>query len=839
MPDRSWRVLIASTGYGRETLRGVVEKHAADLGLEPLVYDSPGYPADPSLHSHIACVHAIGQADIVIALVDESLGGEFQLQEAPPEMRSALVEAGIFESPDVTGHGVSITQVEVQVARFLKKPTLVFVPKEIEAEVQTLLGLLKGGDLKVSAKPGVLRSADVLISERKWDELNRDFVVPSGQIKTFGQLCFIESLRKEKPNFVNFYDRRCLEDLCARLDSALSNVATMLLNRHDISVTARFEKARSPLSKLSLQDLYSHGMILPPPARALSGPAVTSAVWEDLAKSLLDRKSVLLIGDPGLGKTTASFFTFKEVARQSTSSLVRSAALYASWLEIDVAPDDAGQLIRRILGQTDQKEPWPERLPLPELQYVFVLDGLDEAVERSKASNSVAKIGAEHPIFVSCRRADYERSFRSIDSCFNRIVELRPWGDVEIEQYIAALEASGFARGAELIRHWRRLGAIPGILSLPLWLSMIAFLGQDEYEHSGSAFQPQPLDEYELLSRCSDAVARRELTRQRASIQPAELFRWWADIAWAIHTARREKRVLTETDLLRTIGHEAESPAFLVLASLLNVSSNRVHGYFHEVFQEYWLAFHLTQSILNESKAGHLVDLFSYQRSVVTNRLLRMGLLKNDVSTVAAHLRDAFWSAELASARAVFVKNQLVYLLGRIDGEGSNTRSFLRNIWKSGENAVIRHSAAFALTMVGEEDVESEFYQLLLTSGDDDAINRGYHMYYYGDVDIREEDVPRRDDGSVAALTMRQLARRLGRNAPRNLRLRRIELLTLRRFLETGREPLADSDLRARVVDVLNSNTHAFGDEFAQGIRVEARRVLELLAGQESVTDSA
>jgi hypothetical protein len=520
--------------------------------------------------------------------------------------------------------------------------------------------------------------------------------------------------------------------------------------------------------------------------------------------------------------------------------LVPLAALYASWIELPAVPVDAGELIRRTLGQADQREPWPERLPLPELQYVFVLDGLDEAVDRSKAGDCVVTIGGEYPIFVSCRRGDYERSFGAINSCFNRIVELRPWGDTEIERYIAALESSDFARGAELIRQWRRLGARPDILSFPLWLSMIAFLGQDASENSVAPFHPAPLDEYELLSRCSDAVARRELTRQRAGLRPTDLFQWWAEISWAIHTARREKRVLPEAELLRIVGHDSNSPPFLAAASLLNVSRNSVHGYFHEVFQEYWLAFYLTQRILNDPEPEQLVRLLTYQRSVVTNKLLRMGLLKNDVRKVAARLREAFWSAELAASRTVFVKNQLVYLLGRIDVDGTSTRSFLRSIWTSSENPVIRHSAAFALTMVGEEDIERQFYQLLLASSDDDAINRGYHLYYYGDVDIREEDVPKPDDGSsLAALTLRQLARRLGRDESRNRRLRRIELLTVRRFLETGRQAPADSGLRARVAAVLDASMYAFGDEFAEGTRAEGRRLLELLAQTESVSDSA
>ena len=168
-----------------------------------------------------------------------------------------------------------------------------------------------------------------------------------------------------------------------------------------------------------------------------------------------------------------------------------------------------------------------------------------------------------------------------------------------------------------------------------------------------------------------------------------DLFQWWADIAWAVHTARSEKRVLLELELIKIIGHQEDSPAFRATASLLHLSRSGVRGYFHEVFQEYWLAYYLTQRILSELDAKQLVGLLMYQRSVVTNRLLKLGLRKNDVSRVARRLRDAYWSAELALTRTVFVKNELVYLLGRIDGDGAETRRFLRSVWASDVNAVI------------------------------------------------------------------------------------------------------------------------------------------------------
>ena len=82
---KEWSVLIVCTGHGKELLHDVVRKEVDRLGLRATVYDHPGYPVDPSLHSHAACVAAIQSHDIVLALLDESEGGVFQVSQARPK----------------------------------------------------------------------------------------------------------------------------------------------------------------------------------------------------------------------------------------------------------------------------------------------------------------------------------------------------------------------------------------------------------------------------------------------------------------------------------------------------------------------------------------------------------------------------------------------------------------------------------------------------------------------------------------------------------------------------------------------------------------------------------
>src|ERR1035441_3878441 len=93
-----WSVLVLCTGFGNSLLKSLVTSTIGGLGFDVHVYDAPGYPVDPTLHSHAACIHAIDQHDIVFAFADEREGGQFQTGSAPLGTVSWLQQHGVLST---------------------------------------------------------------------------------------------------------------------------------------------------------------------------------------------------------------------------------------------------------------------------------------------------------------------------------------------------------------------------------------------------------------------------------------------------------------------------------------------------------------------------------------------------------------------------------------------------------------------------------------------------------------------------------------------------------------------------------------------------------------------
>src|SRR3989338_4464802 len=146
-----WSVLILCIGHRHELLRSFVETEINKLGFSAHVYDSPDYPIDPTVHSHTACVNAISLHDIIVAFADESEGGKFQTSSAPAHVVQSLRDLDILPGPAGSTSDPTIFQVEVLLAKTLK-PTLVFIPRSVEARVDQTLQLLRAGNLQLQPR---------------------------------------------------------------------------------------------------------------------------------------------------------------------------------------------------------------------------------------------------------------------------------------------------------------------------------------------------------------------------------------------------------------------------------------------------------------------------------------------------------------------------------------------------------------------------------------------------------------------------------------------------------------------------------------------------------------
>ena len=198
---------------------------------------------------------------------------------------------------------------------------------------------------------------------------------------------------------------------------------------------------------------------------------------------------------------------------------------------------------------------------------------------------------------------------------------------------------------------------------------------------------------------------------------------------------------------------------------------------------------------------------------------------------MAGRLRDAYDATEHLAARQAFARNQIIYLAARIDSS-EPTRRFVRSIWYSDEPAFVRYAAAFSAAILDDTAVEEEYFKLLEQGDTTDRLNRGYHLSYYGDTEpVTETEATADDDGSSdAARTLATLFRRLTRTEPRHRRLRRIELLTIRRFLETDREVPASVTEPVIVLEQVREELRTLpSTEFQRDAISEVDRILELI----------
>jgi len=528
-----------------------------------------------------------------------------------------------------------------------------------------------------------------------------------------------------------------------------------------------------------------------------------------------------------MGKSTYLLLAIVDFLRSEAIETTPNL-LFASWRELprSAQRSNADRLLRTLIGLAAGRSPWPELLALPSMRWRIVIDGIDESdIDLASLRPLLRELSEFGTVLVSCREHDFERRLYPIQESFEQIIRLIPWGKEEIDQYKSALDGTGDNATVEYIETHR--DDYRGVLSVPLWLTMITFLSR----RGGSVLRGGEVSDYALLSQCGQAVAEDELRRRipERDSDTKRLLDAWQLAAWSIYRARRGGVPLRE-DSLRTVLGLDEEGLWNACMSLLDERNGSFSGFVHEIFLEYWLAEYIVAAMMPQSRAPtRLVEALSFQRSVTTNRLVRQGIAHSGITAeAAAGLREAFWQAR---EDEIFTKNQILYLLGRIDSSSACIR-FLVSVWRNtAEPAFVRYSAAYAAVMLGVHSVEEEFYAELCENDTFDRMNRWYHRYYYGDLYADEKEGAGLDDGTGRAdRAVGQLLKRLERTLARHLYLRRIELFTLRKFIVTRGIGTRAAEVKERL-NKIEQGVPRLGDrpQYVAGVRGEIELIRAML----------
>lgn len=536
------------------------------------------------------------------------------------------------------------------------------------------------------------------------------------------------------------------------------------------------------------------------PAREGDGDPV-----DQLTASLVDSgERVLVIGEPGMGKSVVMNTVFAELADSFLSDkesplpvYVKLAALDAS----DTLPGERSQvvwppLLREVSESTRQKL-------LDRRQVIFLLDGLDE-LPTFKGSASDASIWQrlastmEYPTAISCRESYHALKVAGSDFAyeFSERLELLPLNFQDqvapyTRLYCQAMERPDLAdRIANGLKNNAYLRAV---LSRPLMLSMTVSVVFEEYveaerretgriedalDLTGSNFLTAEIYR-KFIHRWLIREQRKEQPNPTApQTQPQEKQEILERIAWSIFTNSKSLRsgygsfrladlIIPETRVREIVAswgdkHGRDYSAKQVGAVareitertfLINSSGRSGFQFAHKSFFEFMLASHVYSSLTRPMTDSALAVLLAIPLpdEVIDflREILHWAAVGQDGVERLANVRSNLVNAirNLPQANSTLMPRQQAANLAPIVADPA-TRQEIRQIARK------QHAFIFRAIAVGEalhhhdSTMLDEFLERMNVDPIAVSFHMGYNRIYYGDQALTADSF--RDDGGGA-----------------------------------------------------------------------------------------
>ncbi len=501
---------------------------------------------------------------------------------------------------------------------------------------------------------------------------------------------------------------------------------------------------------MSLEQLQQAGLIVPvklgryherQASRQPSG-------LDEIVRCLEDGSSVLLLGEPGAGKTLAMY-------------QLATACLEAGLTPIPVRARDTAEVLARDgwAGVREQNGPNGPRVAV-------LLDGLDEAVEliaqnREQFAADLRELLSAGPYVVSSRVREYEELISGgfPDPGFDVVYVIEPWTlETEFREYLSRLARAGLLNEPTLYEAVVGSDDLARLVSRPLYARMLTFVG----EQAARGLRDQVSLYGEYLTKLSKVT---DYSLESQGVPAGGALQLWQSAAWIIYANGG-----AADDMIPLADVELRLPDLLprpyarrVLDQIIERGSS--HGretgeFIHYSFYEYLVAREAYDRILRNPGPGELVEILKGDLPrEIRHYLIGQLRVSND-----ADLRETLFGS-YASVRRILnisdrdrasVCNLLIYLISRVF---ESCEEWLHGLLEEEDDPFLRHSILWAMCHVGSARALREFADELAARPETRSECRGYLLYYYGDIP-RGEGPPYHDDPPHAAdcsLTYRRL----------------------------------------------------------------------------------
>ncbi|MET8003723.1 hypothetical protein [Nonomuraea glycinis] len=437
------------------------------------------------------------------------------------------------------------------------------------------------------------------------------------------------------------------------------------------------------------------------------GPTLT---LDTVAQALSEGRSVLLLGEPGAGKSVALY------------ELVRRC-LDQGLLPFPVRARDHRDLL------SDQA--WPGLSSVP--GSVLFLDGLDEAAtEREHLAIGLGELLRLRPALVTSRRREYEHELSPLllEAEFDEIYVLVPWRvEVEFADYLRRLAGAGLVEKPGPL-----YGTVTGsedlsrLVTRPLYARMLTFIGEHAAHDVGS---PAALyGEYLVkLARVAEATAG----------LGGGALQVWGAAAWSAHSSGAvAPNAIAVGEFVDALpGGLSRHTVRRLLDLILEIRTTQggeVGEFLHYSFYEYLVANQVCDVLVSRPDHESVIEALRHDLS----REIRHHVVAQLRAVPRRHLRDTLVGAyRVARSGGVTpevqaVCNLIVYLLSRVVPQ---CEADLLELLDREDDLFLSAAIQWALCHKGAPGIDGRFFEQLDRDPVMRAQCRGYVLYYYGDMD--------------------------------------------------------------------------------------------------------
>lgn len=466
---------------------------------------------------------------------------------------------------------------------------------------------------------------------------------------------------------------------------------------------------------MSFREIYDNEMYVPIKCKDSANNLLSA---DSLYAYVLNNNCVML-GEPGSGK---SFFTYCVVRYAQDNST------------FSVVPIDLGELWHSFGGVYK-----PEIMSHITIQEgaLYIVDALDEFCaesEKDKFCESIIKnLSSSGKVLLLCRRYEYERHVIDIidSSIIDTILRIQEWSaEIEFREYLKCIEGREEIDTVGLYHKVISVSGLQEIVKRPLHARMLAYVWRSHPE------EIIRLHDYAGLYQCYFD----DLATTVNGAQADEVLSLWEETAWGIFKdgIRNSEEISVED-----IPWSSTLVKERILSPLVNWASDvrqQKFSYIHYSFFEYMVASKFVHELeyllrVNPDSADVIYKMFETDLPIEIRHYATLLMKRMNKVIFWNRLIDYYQedcNSKLSDIKRMISNNLLLYFLGRISRIKPDQ---IRVLLQKEHNGFCRTSLYWSLCGLGDEEALADYFKELKSDDNFSALNRGYLLYYYGDID--------------------------------------------------------------------------------------------------------